>query len=84
MKLKRMEWLASFGQKNNLTPSSLLYFHKNAGAGDKNVGLQIDRGPIKTQSITQIIKNREELSMRYESLRDKKASKVFFGAVVIS
>ena len=71
MKNKREHWFSSFQKKQLLTSESLLEFHKNAGIGDPHIDLQIDRGVLKTRSITQIVKEDEEISMRYENLQDK-------------
>ena len=77
----RETWFATFKRENNLTPDTLLDFHKNAGIGDKNKDLQIDLGFLKTRSITQIVKTGEELSMRYENLQNKEISNVIFEAI---
>lgn len=83
MKTKREVWFESFENQNVLTSERLLDFHKNAGIGDKDVDLQIDRGFLKTRSITQIVKNEEELSMRYENLQDEEVSTVVFEAITV-
>ncbi|MBQ4822305.1 NRDE family protein [Aquimarina sp. MMG016] len=83
MKAKREVWFESFENQNVLTSETLLDFHKNAGIGDKDVDLQIDRGFLKTRSITQIVKNEEELSMRYENLQDEEISTVVFEAITV-
>ncbi len=81
MKATRKKWFAAYENQNVLTSMSLLDFHKNAGVGDKDIDLQIDRGFLKTRSITQIVKNEEELSMRYENLQNKEVSTVVFEAI---
>lgn len=81
MKATRKKWFATHENQNVLTPITLLDFHKNAGVGDKNIDLQIDRGFLKTISITQVVKNEEELSMRYENLQNKEISTVVFEAI---
>ncbi|MBG6131234.1 hypothetical protein IWQ47_002898 [Aquimarina sp. EL_43] len=81
MKATRKKWFASHENQNVLSPRTLLDFHKNAGVGDKDVDLQIDRGFLKTRSITQVVKNEEELSMRYENLQNKEISTVVFEAI---
>ncbi len=81
MKTIRKKWFDTFKKENIHTPNTLLDFHKNAGIGDKDVDLQIDRGFLKTRSITQIVKNEEELSMRYENLQNKEVSTVIFEAI---
>ncbi|WP_103071707.1 NRDE family protein [Aquimarina sediminis] len=83
MKDMRKEWFAAYENQNVLTSDSLLNFHKNAGIGDKDVDLQIDRGFLKTRSITQVVKNEEALSMRYENLQSKEVSTVVFEAITV-
>lgn len=81
MKKTREDWFDIFEQQNVLTSDTLLDFHKNAGVGDKDVDLQIDRGFLKTRSITQIVKNVEELTMRYENLQNEEVNTVAFEAI---
>ncbi|GAA4108563.1 NRDE family protein [Aquimarina addita] len=83
MKTKREGWFRTFEQNNVLTSDVLLDFHKNAGIGDKNIDLRIDRGLLKTRSITQIVKNEEEVSMRYENLQDQEVHTVVFEALTV-
>ncbi|MBL0683396.1 NRDE family protein [Aquimarina mytili] len=81
MKQMRQEWFGDFESNAILTADTLLDFHKDAGVGDKDVDLQIDRGFLKTISITQIVKNEEELTMRYENLQNEEVSSVVFEAI---
>ncbi len=81
MKGLREGWFTTFENQNTLTSQSLLDFHKNAGIGDKDVDLQIDRTFLKTISITQVVKNEEELTMRYENLQNEEVNKVVFEAI---
>ncbi|WP_378182993.1 NRDE family protein [Aquimarina sp. SS2-1] len=81
MKKTREDWFDVFQKANVLSVDMLLDFHKNAGIGDKDIDLQIDRGFLKTRSITQIVKNGEELSMRYEDLQKKEVNVVTFEAI---
>lgn len=78
MKQQRIDWFNDFEQSKTLTTDSILDFHKHAGKGDKDVDLQIDRGFLKTRSITQISKTDEELSMRYENLQNDEVNTVVF------
>src|SRR5690554_719609 len=69
LKLKREKWFSDFLEKTpNLTSTELLFFHKNAGDGNSEGDLIIDRGYVKTKSITQIIKNVNNVQMLYEDL----------------
>ncbi len=74
MKRQRAQWFLDFQGKNELCPENLLEFHKSAGVGDKNIALVMDRGYVKTQSITQIVNSSEGTTMSYEDLRSGKIS----------
>jgi hypothetical protein len=72
LKKKRELWFSSF-LLNTVKPSEeeLLQFHKTAGDGDLNSSLIMDRGFIKTKSITQISKKENAIEMRYEDLQTR-------------
>jgi len=82
MKKTRENWFQKFEEESVLDQDALLNFHKNYGIGDKDVDLQIDRGSLKTRSITQIVKNEEELTMRYEDLQNREVNTVAFEAII--
>ncbi|PHR14903.1 MAG: hypothetical protein COA40_01670 [Aequorivita sp.] len=70
LKNKREMWFSDFILKSGIpTKNKILHFHKNGGEGDKSSDLIIDRGFIKTKSITQISKQNEIVEMRYEDLQ---------------
>ncbi|GHC56232.1 NRDE family protein [Ulvibacter litoralis] len=68
MKEKRISWFSDL-LKHNSTPSEadMLQFHKTAGDGNLASNVIMDRGFVKTKSITQFSKAKEK-SMRYEDL----------------
>jgi len=68
MKEKRVNWFASFSKDTDWSAGSLLDFHKEAGEGDPEIDLQIDRGSLKTVSVTQIEKTVESCEMTYHDL----------------
>ncbi|MEM0518490.1 MULTISPECIES: NRDE family protein [Aequorivita] len=70
LKMKREEWFSAF-LLNFPKPSGaeILHFHKEAGEGDLNSNLIMDRGFIKTKSITQISNSADGIAMRYEDLQ---------------
>ncbi|QQX76981.1 MULTISPECIES: NRDE family protein [Aequorivita] len=70
LKKKREQWFSRF-LLETVRPSEeeLLKFHKTAGEGDLSSDLIMDRGFIKTKSITQISKQKETVEMRYEDLQ---------------
>ncbi|KJJ38367.1 NRDE family protein [Aequorivita vladivostokensis] len=73
LKKKREQWFSEFLMKT-VRPSEeeLLKFHKTAGEDDLNSNLIMDRGFVKTKSITQISKKQGIIKMRYEDLQSGK------------
>jgi uncharacterized protein with NRDE domain len=72
MKETRKVWFANFLNKNDATQESVLDFHQNYGVGDKNLDLQINRGVLKTVSVTSIEKYSQNLNLEYlDLLQDK-------------
>lgn len=78
MKKKREAWFSDF-IINNLNPSKtdILQFHKLAGEGSLDTNLVMDRGFVKTKSITQYSKS-EKSTMRYEDLQTLNVKKNYF------
>ncbi|MFD1095121.1 NRDE family protein [Salegentibacter chungangensis] len=74
-KRMRKDWFEEFKRSKELTAENILKFHHNAGTGDKNTDLIIDRGFLKTQSITQIKSVNSEIDFWYENLKDHKVTK---------
>ena len=76
MKKKRETWFSDF-IFNNLNPSEaeLLEFHKSAGEANKETDLIMDRGFVKTKSITQFSKSKTA-ALRYEDLQTSEVSQV--------
>lgn len=66
MKRNREEWFARI--REDLYPEKILDFHHNAGIGDKEQDLIIDRGFLKTQSISQLIVKPSEINFWYKDL----------------
>ncbi|MDT0684932.1 NRDE family protein [Autumnicola psychrophila] len=54
MKALRQQWFSKIQDNGDLSAEKLLKWHHTAGIGDKNVDLIMDRGFLKTQSITQV------------------------------
>ena len=76
MKKKRISWFSEFIFKNvNPSEAELLQFHKTAGDGDAKTDLVMDRGFVKTKSITQFSKS-ERLILKYEDLQTKEVNRV--------
>ena len=78
MKKKREAWFSDF-IFNNLHPSEteILEFHKLAGEGSLETNLVMDRGFVKTKSITQYSKS-EKPAMRYEDLQTQNVIQQYF------
>ncbi|WNH09350.1 NRDE family protein [Thalassobellus suaedae] len=70
MRNERLKWFENFKTENTLTASSLLTFHKTAGQGNDDYGVIMNRGFVKTTSITQVEKQCDALEMRYENFQD--------------
>lgn len=70
MHAKREEWFEAFKSSDKLTlrASDLWQFHHEAGEGDREVGLQIDRGVVRTKSITQLVVSPQTVESIYHDL----------------
>ncbi len=71
-KRKREQWFSNF-LLDHLSPSEveLLDFHKLAGEGNPETNLIMDRGFVKTKSISQFLKNDTDICLRYEDLQNQ-------------
>ena len=84
-KQARRDWFQDFKSKNELSSSALLAFHKTAGKGNQDFGVVMDRGVVKTTSITQIEKTDASLVMRFNNLNtSEKTIKTFNLAEIIN
>lgn len=70
MKTERQKWFDTLKRDKELNKASLLSFHKTAGKGNSDYGVIMDRGFVKTTSITQIIKESNIVKMDYIDLID--------------
>ncbi|WP_242085634.1 NRDE family protein [Aestuariivivens sediminis] len=71
MKEERLDWFRNFKATQQLNDVTLLKFHKTAGNGNKDYGVIMNRGFVKTTSITQIEKQKRVIDMRYENLQNQ-------------
>ena len=71
MKKERLSWFESFKNENELDATSILKFHKTAGKDHEDFGVIMDRGFVKTTSITQVVKETDVVKIRYENLQNK-------------
>lgn len=67
MKVERHNWFMDFISDNELNSKSLLRFHSKV-SDNKEYGIIMDRGFVKTTSITQIEKSDNVLKMSFQDL----------------
>lgn len=77
MKKKRVQWFSELKESEGYTAKSILNFHHSAGKGNKEFGLIIDRGFLKTQSISQVKNSEKELKFSYRNLITKESSEEY-------
>ncbi|WBL26523.1 NRDE family protein [Zunongwangia sp. HGR-M22] len=68
MKKNRTEWFDEFKKETKISAESIWDFHHNAGVGDATIDLIVDRGFLKTQSISQIEISKKRKQFKYEEL----------------
>ncbi|BDS10036.1 NRDE family protein [Aureispira anguillae] len=69
IKALRQQWFAAYLENYPVrTRTNILNFHHHAGMGDLQNDLIMDRGMVKTVSITSIVKTIEEIEMNYYDL----------------
>ena len=78
MKNEREKWFEDFKSQNKFNSNALLHFHKTAGNKNNDYGVVMNRGFVKTTSITQVVKQNGIIEMRYENLRNKLVSTEIF------
>lgn len=69
MKLAREGWFADFKKSHALEARTLLEFHKTTHLDNKTYGVVMDRGVVRTTSITQVAKTDDVLQMVYNDLK---------------
>ena len=81
----RRDWFKTFKAENELTSKSLLEFHKTAGKGNEDFGVIMNRGFVKTTSVTQIEKTDTKVHMLFHNLNtSEKVSTTFKFAASIN
>ena len=78
MKATRSEWINEYMNTVSGTQGELMYFHEHYGVGDKDIDLQIDRGLLKTVSITSYEKVNDLVKVWYKDLLNNSVEKVDF------
>ena len=71
MKKERQQWFENFDAFNDLNTNSLLEFHKHKDVENMDYGVIMDRGFVKTTSVTQVEKQDNAVNMRHENLQSK-------------
>lgn len=81
MKKLRESWFKMFQEKEEVSPENIWKFHHTGGIGDNQVDVIMDRGFVKTQSISQVIKNKDETIFIYEDLETSNISREKFSDI---
>ena len=71
-KKERNKWFSDFRKSQEFTPENVLQFHLSAGKGDKENGVVMDRGFVRTRSISQVVLSEEKISFYYRDLENGK------------
>ena len=66
MKEMRERWFGHWLNEGEISSESILGFHKNAGTGDPETDVFMKRERVGTVSITQVVKNENQVDMLYE------------------
>ncbi|WP_452227544.1 NRDE family protein [Lacinutrix cladophorae] len=69
MKEERKQWFDDFKNGTELTSAKALQFHKETNVKNTDYGVIMDRGVVKTTSITQVVKTKDSVSMVFENLQ---------------
>ncbi|MBT8303379.1 MAG: NRDE family protein [Bacteroidia bacterium] len=78
MKMERQNWFSDFLNYDDLSSDSLLEFHRTAGNGNLDFGVVMDRGFVKTTSMTQIKRSEKGIIMYYHDLVNDEQSQTNF------
>lgn len=84
MKTFRKQWFEGYLAQNGSSSDELLYFHENYGVGDPMLDLKIDRGLLKTVSITMFEKKEEDIKVVYKDLLRDHTSELMFNSILVS
>ncbi len=78
MKRQREQWFHEFRQNNQINSQKLKEFHFSAGVGDPQIDVRMDRGFVKTQSVSQVELSEEKIDFFYMDLLTEEVSKMTF------
>lgn len=71
MKEERKQWFEDFKSKSVLNAKTLMNFHETTEIENTEYGVIMDRGFVKTTSITQVEKLNDEVVMRFNNFQDQ-------------
>jgi len=74
MKAERQGWFKMFLKNQDLSAKAIKEFHKTGGEDNEEYGTIMDRGFVKTTSLTQIEKANDAILMDYSDLVTKKSA----------
>tara|TARA_R110000868_G_scaffold44318_6_gene148210 strand:+ start:19855 stop:20580 length:726 start_codon:yes stop_codon:yes gene_type:complete len=78
MKLERKQWFDIFKETHDLNAETLMKFHETAGKNNVGYGVIMDRGFVKTMSITQVEKTNNIIEMHYNDLLTNSVKTIIF------
>ena len=68
MKKERLQWFSDFKSEHKLNAEKLLEFHTNSDPCNQDYGIVMNRGFVKTTSVTQVVKADNTISMSFTDL----------------
>ncbi len=74
MKQLREDWFSKLQKQQESTPEALLNFHFSAGKGDMDQGVVMNRGFVRTVSISQVVVSWQKVEFYYKDLATKEES----------
>ena len=75
VKKQREHWFVDFlDQTESVSKENILTFHHQSGEGNPETNLIMNRGFVKTKSISQIAKQEEDIIFRYEDIDTRQIS----------
>ena len=83
MKQKRYDWFDAFLKETTFEASDMYNFHTTAGEGDTHVDVLMDRGLLKTVSVTQVEKTDNDCAMTYYDLQKDEVRRTEFDTVTV-
>ena len=70
MKNERQQWFNEFISRTSIGPKDILKFHQTSHIDNSEYGVVMSRSYVKTTSITQIIKTKDQLTMTFDNLQN--------------